>query len=218
MASPLLLLQRKPERDSVREKLALGAKKLAELIEKSQLVIKAQESDRSKDFRQSQQFGGRIDLTLGDDTGEKVVIDLKWSNDARYKREELKKGEALQLAAYAWLLQDRKTPFPAGAYYMLAQSELVSSQCQFFPPQCVFSSVDLNSIWSKSVEIYEQRLQELQSGVLRAEGIALKEDQSSATTNNSDPDQVSDPEALNLVPKCNFCDFANLCGIGGQAK
>ena len=80
MASPLLLPQRRPERDRVRERLALAANKLVELIEFRGLKIKGQEMEKDRpDFRNNQQFGGRIDLILGDDTNDQVVVDLKWS-------------------------------------------------------------------------------------------------------------------------------------------
>ena len=216
MASPLLAPQRRPERDRVREKLALAAKKLADLIDTSKLKIKGQEITRIKHFTSNQEFDGRIDLVLGDDTNDQVVVDLKWSRKSSYKRDELREGQALQLAAYAWLLAQRQTPFPSGAYYMLAQGELVSSNCSFFPPECVFSGVDLEATWKASFQAYERRLQELQNGIARAEGVVLKQGQISSATNigTTPPTPVS--PTISLEPKCGLCNFSNLCGAGGS--
>jgi RecB family exonuclease len=218
MASPFLAPQRKPERDRVREKLALGAKKLAELIKISKLKIRGQEIERDKDFKKNQKIDGRIDLVLGDDTNDQVVVDLKWSGKSRYKRDELRQGQAVQLAVYAWLLAQAKSPFPSGAYYMLAQSELVSANCSFLPDECVFSDVDLEEIWKASVAAYDHRLQELHNGIARAEGVALSLGQTSGATNTGSSLPTPAPQTITLEPKCNSCAFSNLCGAGGSNK
>jgi hypothetical protein len=56
--------------------------------------------------------------------GRTAVIDLKWSNTEKYLREDVQRGEALQLAVYQWALNDGDSPpdfgsvFPAQTGYL----------------------------------------------------------------------------------------------------
>jgi hypothetical protein len=216
MASPFLLSQATPERDRARAVLASAAKKLAELIGSWKLTVIGLEQDKDrKDFRQNQAFGGRIDLILGKDQYDEVVIDLKWSRMSKNKKDELIEGKSIQLAAYAWLLTTAKTSFPFGAYYMLAQGELLAPNGHFFEPECVVSKVDLKEIWTAAVKAYETRLQELNSKIAKVEGVTSK-----TQTTNTPKKKVPSPAipgqlSIQLEPKCNYCSFVNLCGAIG---
>jgi hypothetical protein len=212
MASCLLFPERKSELEQVRGRIGVAARILVGHIESSGLNVRNQEDSIRRELNDKQHLNGRIDLALGDDTENKVVVDLKWSSYARYKREELEKGGPFQLAAYAWLLRNPDNEFPAGAYYMLAQGELISSECEFLPTKCVFPDVDLKSIWTQCMSSYETRLGELKGGKAVAAGVNAEP---APEGKREETAQEEEPElALDLKPKCDWCPYANLCGLG----
>ena len=67
------------------------------------------------------------------------MIDLKWTNRSKYRREEITKGDAMQLALYHWALDDGPDPMSTVAedapmsYYMLKQGEFASTSKLFGP-------------------------------------------------------------------------------------
>ncbi|MGO8879718.1 MAG: PD-(D/E)XK nuclease family protein, partial [Desulfomonilaceae bacterium] len=212
MAASLLVPERKSELERVRGLIGTATMILVEHIQSSGLNVRSLEDSVRRELNNDQKMTGRVDLTLGNDTGDNVVVDLKWSTHARYKREELEKGGAFQLAAYAWLLRNREKEFPAGAYYMIAQGELVASSCNFFPSECVFSDVELESIWDQGMESYKFRILELQNGKALASAVTLKNGPAPQSAEPVEKDS-SDP-SFETTPKCDWCPYSNLCGMG----
>lgn len=211
MASSLLFPERKSELERVRGLIGTGARILVEHIQSSGLSVRNLEGSVRKELNSDQQMTGRVDLALGDDTGDRVVVDLKWSTRARYKREELEEGKAFQLAVYAWLLQNRDNEFPAGAYYMLAQGELVASSCDFFSSECVFPDVNLENMWDQGMESYKFRINELQNGKAIASGVTIN---SPAPQNEDSSEKDPSEPSVDSKPKCEWCPYSNLCGMG----
>lgn len=216
MASSILLPQQKPEKERTKERIAFAAKNLCDFIIRWNLTVKGMEEERHReDFNQNQEFYGRMDLILENSSHEEIIIDLKWSKKSDYKRDELSDGKAIQLAAYAWLLAPGKAKFPSGAYYMLAQSEFLGPNGDFIDPQYIVSEANLNQIWQASFETYQQHIQDIKSGKITASGVS----QSLMSSNNLDhsDDEPADGNLpkMGLEAKCNLCDFANLCGMGG---
>ena len=212
MASSLLFPERKSELERARGLIGTAARILVDHIHSSGLEIRSQEDPFEKELNGNQKMTGRIDLVLGDNSSDKLVLDLKWSSQARYKRDELKKGEAFQLAVYAWLLRSAANEFPAGAYYMLAQGELVASACDFFSSECVFPDVDLEKIWDQGMESYKIRLCELQDGKALATGVTPKDSLAPQSKDSAEIDSPVSP--FELKPKCDWCQYSNLCGTG----
>ena len=212
MAASLLFPERKSELERIRGLMGTAAKILVEHINLSGLKVRSQEGSVRRELDEKQNINGRVDLALGDDSSDKVVIDLKWSKRARYKREELEKGEAFQLAVYAWLLQNQEKKFPAGAYYMLAQGELVASSCDFFSPECVFHDVELESIWNRGIESYRFRIDELKNGTALAAGLSAED--GAATKKEKPEGKDPSPPSFDSAPKCDWCPYSNLCGMG----
>jgi RecB family exonuclease len=212
MAASLLFPERKSELERVRGLTGSAARILAEHIQSSGFRVRSHENSVRRELNIDQKMTGRIDMSLGDDTDDKVVLDLKWSRQARYKREELEKGGAFQLAVYSWLLRNQNSDFPAGAYYMLAQGELIASACNSFPAECVFPDVDMKKIWDEGMELYKARLSELQNGQALASGIPSEND-STQQTEEPKEDDSSGPSS-DRSPKCKWCSYSSLCGMG----
>ncbi len=211
MASPLLLPERKSELERVRGLIGTAARILVEHIHSSGFEIRNQEDSFERDLNGDQKMTGRIDLVLGDNSNDKLVLDLKWSNQALYKRDELKNG-AFQLAVYAWLLRNAANVFPAGAYYLLAQGELITSACDFISPECVFPDADLEKTWDQGMESYKIRLCELQNGKALATGVTQKNSLAPQSPETAEIDSAA--SSFELKPKCEWCQYSTLCGMG----
>lgn len=214
MAASLLLPQQKPESERSKTRIAEAAKELCRLIRSWNLVVKGMEQEMKRnDFIQNKEFSGRIDLVLENDRQEEIFIDLKWSKKSDDKRTELAAGKAIQLAAYAWLLESGRSRFPFGAYYMLAQSEILAPKGGFFDPQYEESERELEDIWQESFDAYQKNLQDLKDGTVNIPMVAQ------ILQSKPDMDQSTDSQEINDHPtietKCKYCNFRNLCGIGG---
>lgn len=182
---------------------------LCQQLRSAKLKVLGFETTKARDFRKGQNFEGRVDLLLAAEQGQCLILDLKWSKRARYKREELQGGKALQLAAYSWLLEPEAGCYPPGGYYMLAQGELVVSACQFLPDHHVFPDIDLQVVWQRGLQAYEKRLQELQGGVALAAGVPAA---SSADSGELSGEGEGPKDVLEIEPQCSWCDYRNLCG------
>jgi len=205
MAAPLLQPGRELERERYREAVSRAVEKLVHLLKSARLKVSSSEETFEKEFLlPGKTFEGRIDLLLESPEGNKVIWDLKWSTRAKYKREELEGGKALQLAAYAWLLAGADGTFPPAGYFMLSQGELLSVSCKGIPDHCQFQEVDLKNVWEGGVAAYRRRNNELEQGIVVAAAILPEEDE--------DQDEEGSDAVLELEPNCRWCEYVNLCG------
>ncbi|TVR54533.1 MAG: hypothetical protein EA421_08320, partial [Gemmatimonadales bacterium] len=167
-------------------------------------------------------FRGRADLLLRQPDGQRFILDLKWSGSSRYKRDEVETGEALQLAAYTWML--RASGGGSGevhaGYFMLAQGELLTPDDPF--PRSPSDPEDpLEETWRGGVRSWNSRWRTLTGdGVLEATGIT-EELRARAADMKPEKVQAELREAatmsgeLYVRPPCGFCDFPALCGRVG---
>jgi hypothetical protein len=157
------------------------------------------------------QVSGSIDVLATDQRAEPVVIDLKWTNRPKYRREEIAQGDAMQLALYHWALDDGPDPMSTAAedaamsYYMLKQGEFASSSKLFGP--ALASPVSSRSTWQRSVRAAEFSISEVVGGRLVAAG---RQELGSA---DEQRDTATSDGRLYQKPSCNFCDFSVLCGL-----
>jgi len=148
-------------------------------------------------------FGGYIDLLLEDETGKTFVIDLKWSGSAKYKREEIEKGEALQLASYAWMLRKADDSWAAGSYFMLAQGEMLTADGSFNTQKTIESPLTVDQIWKKGSKTWRQLFNQLKDGEVEVSGLIDE---------NELPAQREESDLMYIKPPCHFCEFGKLCG------
>ncbi len=202
MAASLAHPGRELERLRYRTLIGKAARILCQHLRSANLKVIGFETVKERIFREGQTFAGRVDLLLATEHDQPFILDLKWSRWARYKRDELREGKALQLAAYSWLLEPESGCYPPGGYYLVAQGELVVSACQFLPDPCVFPDIDLQVVWQQGLKAYHQRLQELQDGIALAAGVA----------SGNSGDERKQTDVMELKPSCTWCDYINLCG------
>jgi len=149
-------------------------------------------------------FGGYIDLLLEDDVGTAFVIDLKWSGSTKYKREEIERGEALQLASYAWLLRKAdKGDWAAGAYFMLVQGEVLTADSRFKAYKTIESPVNVDQIWQQGSKTWLNLFNQSKHGDIEISGL-MDEEELKDKRAESDPMYIKSP--------CYFCEFGKLCG------
>ncbi len=198
MAAILLHPENTIRKQVVRRAVLHALSNLVSLMKKGKLHVEAMEDLKEKQFDKTMTFRGQIDLLAAESHGDPVIIDLKWSKSGAYKREAMEKHEALQLAAYSWLISKKGTFSPAG-YYMIQQAELYISDCQHFPAECIVNS-DLKQTWEAARKGFKAQLKNLLEGIALARGI------------DADAElEEMDDDCLILEPNCGFCSFPNLC-------
>ena len=150
---------------------------------------------------------GHLDLLLRDGEGRPYVLDLKWSGSDRYLREEIERGEALQLAVYARLVAGSEDRGTAGAgYFLLAQCELLSADDE------------VDAVWTRACLSLRDRLAAVASGDLEAAGWmerVARDNQGlpEEAWQNARRETSLEQGHLYIPPPCRFCDFATLCGL-----
>jgi len=148
-------------------------------------------------------FKGYIDLQLEDEQGDVFVIDLKWSSSDKYKKEEIKDGKALQLASYAWMLKSADDRWAPGAYFMLAQGELLTDDPRFKTAQVINSPQSAKEVWMQGSLTWRSMFNAAASGELEVAGL---------WDDKELEDVRSQAGLMHVKPPCHFCDFGKLCG------
>ncbi|HKI59718.1 MAG TPA: PD-(D/E)XK nuclease family protein, partial [Mariprofundaceae bacterium] len=156
MAAVLLEPGRELERERYRFRVCDAVETLIRAIDAAGLHVVDTEGWVDGKMLDGIPFGGYIDLLLEDDQGNTYVIDLKWSGSTKYKHEEIEKGEALQLASYAWLLRSENGAWAPGAYFMLAQGELLTADPKFNVHKMIESPLSVDQVWGKGSKTWLQ--------------------------------------------------------------
>jgi ATP-dependent helicase/DNAse subunit B len=220
-ASELLLPGRGSTLAGLRPVVEHSVIKLFQTLQTQGVYIRATEHkfDKPATFnvngaRTEVQVSGSIDVLAADQQSEPVVIDLKWTNRSKYRREEITEGNAMQLALYHWALDDGPDPMStvaedaAMSYYMLKQGEFASTSTLFGP--ALASPASSRSTWQRSVRAAEFSISEVVGGRVLAAGrheLASPDEQRDTATADG---------RLYQKPPCNFCDFSALCGLKGD--
>lgn len=195
MAAVYLLPGMEAEREELLYRLRRAVSDLFGRIDSAELSVLESERCVERTDAAGQTYRGYIDISLEDAKGNPVVWDMKWSSRSKRRREEMEKGVALQLAAYCWMLDNDDLP-AFGAYYMLAQTELISSHTPWLPPESVVNC-DLKATWEMVRERYDTMISDLMDGSVEA--IAPPDD---------------GEEENDFGSGCVFCDYGKVCGVG----
>ena len=202
MAAELLEPGRELEKERYRLDVCLAVETLISAIDHAGLSVVETEGEVDGKELDGIPFRGFIDLLLKDDDGNTFVIDLKWSGSSKYKKQEVKEGKALQLASYAWLLRKSNGAWAPGAYFMLAQGELITDDSRF-GSRAIASPFSAEEVWGSGSKSWSVQFKQLQSGQVEASGLMDGKEL-----------QVSREESglIYSSPPCHFCDFGKLCG------
>ncbi len=182
------------ERQRYRDNIADATSALVRLLCDSALEVDGTEKSFSRvDDRMGIRVNGILDLVVKNPAGATIVMDLKWAMTSRHRREEIRNGEAVQLATYAWLLGADEAPPPSAGYYMLVQKELLAPDVTHFYGQTATDGPSLTAVWDSIVTDSTDNMKTLQSGVARAPGV--------------------EADAKDGSKACRFCEYGMLCGV-----
>lgn len=219
MASELLLPGQRHRLEGLRGTIEATVMKFFQQLQRGGIVLQEMEKEFSKDLTFMAGVSaltvvveGRADAVGIDAAGRTAVVDLKWSNTEKYLREDLQRGEALQLALYQWALNDGEAPpdFPS-AYFMLKQGTFASTHPEF--GAAVHAAQDTPELWRRAVRAVEFTVEEVLAGRITAAQPAedaLAEGEPTAAV------LAAEQERLHRKPNCRYCNFGTLCGLKGD--
>lgn len=185
-----------------------SARQLVSHLENAGLSVKAIETPVSgKAF--GLDFEGRPDLVAGSPT---VVIDLKWGGET-YHLEDLLKGTATQLAAYAHLLRSGGK-WPAVAFFILRSQRMMALQPTKLKDAEPIEGPSAETTWKAFEQSVAVQRDQIGEGRIVAPGVP--DEDGEGVPRNS---HVDEGGRIVVQPPCRFCDLGFLCGVaqGGEA-
>jgi hypothetical protein len=217
MASELLLDGKGLDCQRYRIEISRAVSQLVAAISKHGLIVDGTE-EKLDGKLDGIPFRGYADLILHDKDKNLFVLDLKWSGSSKRKVEEVKEGDSLQLATYAWLLKSMKPSAKINTgYFMLAQGELLSDS-ELLKEDAMASALSLEQIWGMGVKSWKHHFKAVNDGTLEVTGV---KEESLKTEKNLSCGKITEMLKSNCEldgmlyqqPPCFFCDFGNLCGM-----
>ncbi|WP_037537420.1 PD-(D/E)XK nuclease family protein [Sphingomonas sp. PR090111-T3T-6A] len=184
-----------------RRRLPSAMAALAESLEANQLTVEATEHQISATFEQALAVRGAIDLVARDHRGEAVIVDLKWTRNPKSRIEELKSGQAVQLATYGAALTGAG-PYRAG-YYMLNQRQLLTLANAGLIGRATDGTRSLPATWDAITASWAGWRDAAADGTLVAAGVE--------GANALIPADVT----LIREVRCDRCDYQTLCRVRG---
>ena len=150
---------------------------------------------------------GAIDMVLSGGDGQRAVLDVKWAGE-NYRRDLLLANRTVQLATYSFLQKnlDESDVWPPGAFFILANGNVLAADDSRFPDAVVYPSEDgegTAELWRRLLTTYEWRWAQIQGGHIEV------------VTDLTEPDERSNPPEAGLRPVPGgdqFDDFARLTG------
>ena len=220
MASELLLPGQQSRLKHLRTVVRESVLKFFATLSKAGIVIQAMEQDFEKPLAVDVDgesvdipVGGKADVVGIDADGRRVVVDLKWSNKDKYRLDEVRDGEAVQLALYQWALNDENPSSDAPtAYYLLKQGAFASADAAFGNPLVAAQSSE--QLWERTVRAVSFTVSEVVNGRVAA---GPRRDSELAAAGEPAGELLAETEGrLYGKPLCKFCNFATLCGLKGD--
>lgn len=152
---------------------------------------------------------GSSDLLLTIGEGQRVVIDMKWAGNKKY-REKLKAQTHIQLAIYARLVERNSSRWPAVAYFILSDPELLTTADGIFPGVTPIRVEGASTalLWERLSATWAWRRRQIESGL-----IEVVFDDIDPTEASAAPERALPVEALDQ----RYNPFVTLAGWGPDA-
>lgn len=184
-------------RDQARADVVASARALTTWLLEQNLHVVGVEADAARPL-DDYTFNGRIDLIASDGTTP-VVIDHKLGGRAN-RRDDLRYGTAVQLAAYAFMLRDPGTPAPSVGYFILRDQTLLGIAGGPFPDTAAIEGPPPEEVWEAFHAAARARWDELRQGTVIATGFG-------------DPPKTSlSGGVYQQEPPCKWCHYDLMCG------
>ncbi len=195
------------QRERVRRAATETARTLYGLMAAGKLKVLAAEQDRVGTAFGTE-FGGRVDLVLGEPPR---ILDLKWGG-ANRKRDALKTGTAIQLAAYAFLERAPDGSFPPVGYFVMDAQRLLTTDPTAFPGAERVEGLSPEETWGVLQRSYDEAWKIMSEGEVAAPGVG--EVQRNARVKK---DTLEDGR-LAMPSRCQWCDYTALCGLAFEEE
>ncbi len=149
---------------------------------------------------------GYVDLVL-EKEGTEALLDLKLSG-GRYRREELEKGRALQLALYASMLRSSGRAQPPAGFLILDDGQLLTVNPGAFPGATVIEGPSAHETLKGAEEGFAYWKKVLSKGLLPILSEDLDWEEAVEGAAGRLPDEKG---PARREPGCLFCRFGALC-------
>ncbi len=209
-AAPLAQAGRLIERQKLRDELLNATRVLVEALSAGGYHIVGVEVEVSKDAF-GKTLNGSIDCVAARDDGSEVIVDFKYAGRNKY-REMIRDGKAVQLATYAYSRSSDAGVFPAVAYLVLADAQLLTPSGS---PMIGASSSEIAAPSSRSVwEEFSKAIDSADGWLTSGDPIPVRPLQSSSQWPNG-ASIVLDTDLKNDESQtvCRYCDYSRLCGL-----
>jgi hypothetical protein len=150
---------------------------------------------------------GVPDLVLGP---KPVVVDAKWGGFS-YRRGSLESGTATQLAFYAYLLRQQEGFDEAAAsvaFFVLSRGRIVTTDPALGSRAEAVDGPSPTETWLALERAFDARREELGRGLVLATA-----NPGELSEGAPQEDSVAPNGSVVLAPKCQWCDYGNLCGL-----
>jgi ATP-dependent helicase/nuclease subunit B len=184
-----------------RRRLPEAMAELSRILTSNGLLVEATELQASATFQDALAVRGAIDLVARDAAGAPVIIDLKWTRSARHRTNELRSGQAVQLATYGALLAGNK-PYRAG-YFLLNQRQFATLTSEGLLGRPIDGARTLPETWSAILSSWRQWRDKADAGMILALGVE-------GVNDHLPPDL---PIAREI--RCDRCDYSTICRVRG---
>lgn len=110
---------------------------------------------------------GSSDLLVTLQGGKQAIIDMKWAGNKKY-RNKMFEQKHIQLAIYARLVERNTSTWPAVAYFILKQPELLTTAENLFPgvKPIMVSGASTSLLWERIMTTWAWRRAQIEAGAL----------------------------------------------------
>lgn len=220
MASQLLLPGFSPQLREANRAIPRSVEQLFKFINDAGAEVIGCECSMQRKFESLVDVGGDLDLLLRLPTGERAVIDFKWTGAPYRYRKKIVEGKALQLAIYSWLAAEDASATCAGSssapessettpevlaaagFFMFRHGELFFTADGVFPRFTVVRKMtrSIGETLTETFAAYEREMEKIKSGTITATGL------------DDDVELEAFMFEQLVEPPCSFCKFDTLCG------
>ncbi|MEP7052352.1 MAG: PD-(D/E)XK nuclease family protein [Pseudomonadota bacterium] len=197
------------ERSQLRSQLVHSVIVLAGALRAAELHIVAVEKPLEAEWR-GVKLTGSIDLLVATKAGVHAIIDMKWGL-VNY-RELLERGEALQLAVYAFATATERGEqhLPEAGYFSLKQGKLFGLATPLWPHAEQIVGPTLGETWKRIDATVDRADQHVMKGRFPVTGVR----RSVPLLSSIGVPENAHAGHLTLTPEasCTYCNFDAVCG------
>ena len=218
MAAEMLLPGKHLQRERAKDTITGAVAALEQTVRRLGLLIVQSEQSLHAPWKLSvgnQQIdidlNGFADLELTDAAGAPFVLDLKYSYGRKHYTALVERGEAIQLATYARLIEHHRSRSARGAgYFLLPTGSLITSS-ELAGEQALEATRTTDEVWKQAEKTVAGALTAVGSrGEVMVTGLLEQEPDADADTRRQ---QAEGREEIYQEPPCTFCDFGVICGL-----